>query len=275
MDQCGAGLQLLGNFLNSLIDLEADIKMGDGIEETTEPLYTRNVCRLRKLETLLGTLNLGIQIYGDGSSKTELFEPDARKSDRLLLPTMKLLAHAFLPDTVAVFAEELCQLFLPNDTLDDLVYDYVRIIRDFEKRPLDQAYPYVLLADSLVHTKHKNGNPARIRLFLVVGLREDGVREVLSYRVTEEDPRFSRPQIFLELFERGLHGIHTFIAKSNIDSMPRASGCDFGEIWQNGSEGDGIFVCEPDRARRCLSFAGRPLQKNGEQASDRVGKYHA
>lgn len=95
---------------------------------------------------------------------------------------------------------------------------------------MEQAYPYVLLAESLVHTKHTNWKAAQVHLYLVVGLREDGVREVLSYRVTEEDPRFSRPQIFLELFERGLHGIHMFIAKSNIDSMPRASGCDFGEI---------------------------------------------
>ncbi len=131
LDQSGAGLQLLGNFLNSLIDLEADIKMGDGIEETTEPLYTRNVCRLRKLETQQGTLNLGIPTYSDGSSKTALFEPDAQKSDRLLLPMMKLLAHASMRDTVASFAKELCQLSLPNDALDDLVYDYAHFICDF------------------------------------------------------------------------------------------------------------------------------------------------
>lgn len=49
LDQSGAGLQLMGNFLNPLIDLEADIKMGGGIEEITKPLYTRNGYRLRKL----------------------------------------------------------------------------------------------------------------------------------------------------------------------------------------------------------------------------------
>lgn len=221
--------------------------MGDGIEETTEPLYTRNGCRLRKLETQLGTLNLGIPTYCDGSSKTALFEtvlfePDAQKSDRLLLPTMKLLAHASMPDTVAVFAEELCQLSLPDDILDDLVSDFAQVIHDFENRPLEQAYPYVLLAESLVHTKHTNEKAARVHLYLVVGLREDGVREVLSYRVAEEDPRISRPQIFLELFERGLHGVHKFIAKSNIDSLSRAAGCDSREICENRSKGDGVFV---------------------------------
>lgn len=226
LDQSGAGLQLMENLLDPLIDVEADIRLGDGIEETTEPLYTRNGCRLRKLETQLGTLNLGIPTYCDGSSKTALFEtalfePDAQQSDRLFLPTMKLLAHASRPDTVAVFAEELCQLSLPDDILDDLVSDFAQVIHDFENRPLEQAYPYVLLAESLVHTKHTNGKPARVHLYLVVGLREDGVREVLSYRVTEEDPRFSRPQIFLELFERGLHGVHTLIAKSNIDSLKK------------------------------------------------------
>ena len=224
LDQSGAGLQLMENLLDPLIDVEADIRLGDGIEETTEPLYNRNGCRLRKLETQLGTLNLGIPTYCDGSSKTALFETalfetDAQKSDRLLLPTMKLLAHTSMPDTVTVFAEELCQLSLPDDILDDLVCDYAQVIHDFENRPLEQAYPYVLLAESLVHTKHTDGKAARVHLYLVVGLREDGVREVLSYSVTEEDPRFSRPQIFLELFERGLHGVHTFIAKSNIDSL--------------------------------------------------------
>lgn len=222
MDQSDAGRQLMENFLNPLLDVEADLWMGGGrFQEVTEHQYTRNGYRRRKLKTQLGTLNLEIPTFRDGNFKTALFEPGARKNEGILLPTMKLLAYSSLPDTVRTYAEELCQLPLPNGPLTELVYHYAHVIRDFKKRPLEQAYPYVLLDESLIYTKQKTGKDERVRLFLVIGLREDGVREVLLHKITDEDPRITRPQIFLELSARGLHGVHDIIADNSSDRQQK------------------------------------------------------
>lgn len=145
MDQSDEGRKLMENFLNPLLDVEADLRMGGGrFVKVTERQYTRNGYRRCKPKTQLGTLNLEIPTFRDGNFKTALFEPGARKSDGILLPTMKLLAYASLPDTVRTYGEELCQLPLPNGPLTKLVYHYAHVIRDFKKRPLELAYLYVL-----------------------------------------------------------------------------------------------------------------------------------
>lgn len=48
MDQSDAGRQLMENFLNPLLDVEADLRMGGGrFQEVTEHQYTRNGYRPR------------------------------------------------------------------------------------------------------------------------------------------------------------------------------------------------------------------------------------
>lgn len=70
LDQSGAGLQLMENFLNPLLDVEADFRMGGGrFQEVTEHQYTRNGYRRRKLKTQLGTLNLEIPTFVTGILK--------------------------------------------------------------------------------------------------------------------------------------------------------------------------------------------------------------
>lgn len=173
---------------------------------------------------------------------------------------MKLLAHASLPDTVSAYAEELCQLSLPNGPLTELVYHYAHVIHNFKNRPLEQAYPYVLLAESLVHTKQMNGKDERVRLFLVVGLREDGVREVLLHKVTDEDPRIARPQIFLELSQRGLHGVHDIIADNSSDTQQK--------IVKNVAKGLAHCTCSKYNVRFARDIIAACKEQDGAKGAD-------
>lgn len=90
-------------------------------------------------------------------------------------------------------------------------------------------------------------------LFIVLGVREDGVCEVLEFSVSEKESELTWKNMFQSLKERGLHGVrlitsnaHGGIQKAILSEFP---GCS----WQR---------CQPIFQGMCLISAQASLFRN-------------
>ena len=119
-------------------------------------------------------------------------------------------------------------------------------IKQWRERPLEKAYPY-LVVDARYEKVRRGGAVVSQGVLIVVGIGEDGYREVLGAWIADSESEASWGVVFGELKQRGLRGVR-YVVSDDHAGMVRAIGRHFqGVVWQR---------CQVHFLRNALSLCG-------------------
>jgi putative transposase len=249
------------DFLRGLVErvvqqvLEAEMAsfLGAGTyERNGERRGWRNGYKPRMLKTRVGTLELMVPKDREGEFQTELFERYQRSEKALVLAMVQMYLEGVSTRKVSAITEELCGLEVSKSQVSALTAKLDAEIAEWRKRPLTQAYPY-LMVDARYEKVRRCGAVVSQGVLVVCGIDERGYREVLGCWVAESESEASWGAVFAELKQRGLSGVR-YVVSDDHAGMVKAIGRYFqGAVWQR---------CQVHFVRNALSLCGvqqRPL----------------
>jgi len=132
---------------------------------------------------------------------------------------------------VKAITEELCGHEFSASAVSRTTKMLDEQLRSFAERPLDEAYPYLIL-DARYERVREGGVVGRRAVLIAIGINHDGRRCVLGVELANRESRTSWRDFLARLTERGLHGVE-FVVSDDHEGLKQAVIQTFvGALWQ-------------------------------------------
>lgn len=249
---------LLEEVFNAILSAEAEEQIGAKPYERTDERKTyRNGTRTRLMKTRVGTLELHIPKLRNGHFSTKLFQRYQRNEKAFVLALMESVINGVSTRNVTKITETLCGTSFSHQTISNLCKELDGPINKFRNRPLTAKYPF-LWADAMYTRTHtEDRGVINVGLFIVLGVREDGVREVLSFSVSERESELTWSEVFSDLKVRGLDGVQLITSDAH-GGIQKAIKTHFpGVAWQR---------CQTHFSKNILDGCPKKLQPELKEA---------
>lgn len=208
----------------------------------------RNGYKPRTLKTRVGELELMVPKDRDGQFQTELFERYQRSEKALVLSIMQMYVEGVSTRKVREITEALCGLEISKSQVSALTAKLDEEVAQWRKRPLgEREYPY-LIADARYEKVRRGGEVVSNGLLIVVGISEQGYREVLGTWMADSETEASWGTVFADLKKRGLKGVRYVVSDDHKGLRAAAERHFQGALWQR---------CQVHFARNILGMVPR------------------
>jgi transposase-like protein len=125
---------------------------------------------------------------------------------------------------------ELCGREFSRQTVSNLTERLGEQVQAWAERPLEEEHPF-LVADAMQIDVRRQGAVRSTTAMIVVGIGEEGYREILGFKIALRETRESWKELFEDLKDRGLQNVEYAVsdAHEGLEKALRASfpGC----IW--------------------------------------------
>jgi len=224
----------------------------DTYERTENRKGYRNGYKPRKLKTRVGQIELMVPKDREGRFQTELFEKYQRNEKALTLAIMEMYIQGVSTRKVKKITEELCGLEISRSQVSALAKGLDEDITIWRKRPFEKEFPY-LVVDARYEKVRRGGHVIFQGVLIVVGIREDGYREILGVWNADSENEQSWSEVFRDLKERGLKGVHYIVSDEHKGLVQSVKRHFQGVIWQR---------CQVHFIRNVLNLVSRKDRSN-------------
>lgn len=220
-------------------------------ERTDNRKGYRNGYKPRTLKTRVGRIELMVPKDREGRFQTELFDKYQRNEKALTLAIMEMYVQGVSTRKVKKITEELCGLDISRSQVSNLAKGLDEEIEVWQNRSLERKYPY-LVVDARYEDIRSGLHVTSQGVLLVIGISDDGYRELLGVWNADSENEQSWSQVFRELKERGLKGVK-YIVSDDHSGLVKAAKRQFqGVVWQR---------CQTHFIRNVLSLVARKDRK--------------
>jgi transposase-like protein len=230
----GRGLAaLLRPVLNEILEAEmTDHVNAEPHERSEERTGRRNGHYERGLTTRVGPVELTVPRDREGTFDTALFERYQRSEKALVLAMMEMVINGVSTRKVKKITEELCGREFAKSTVSDLTRDLNEQVEAWNERPLDEVeYPFVLV-DAMQLKVRRQGAVRSTSALILVGVNEEGYREILGVRIANSETQESWKETFRWLKSRGLRGVELVVSDAHEGLVDALRLCFQGATWQ-------------------------------------------
>ena len=223
---------LVERVVQQVLDAEMTSFLGAGsYERSAERRGWRNGFKPRVLKTRVGKLELLVPKDREGQFQTELFERYQRSEKALVLSMLEMYIAGVSTRKVSAITEALCGLEVSRSQVSALAEKLDLELGAWRNRPLEKAYSYLVI-DARYERVRRAGAVVSQGVLVVVGISQEGYREVLGAWMADSETETSWGQVFAELKQRGLHGVR-YVVSDDHQGLVRAVRRHFqGAAWQ-------------------------------------------
>ena len=221
---------LLEKVMNEILQAEMTEHLGAGRgEQTDERCGYRNGSYERQLTTRVGSLNLEVPRDREGTFQTDLFERYQRSEKALVTALMQAVLQGVSTRRVKKITTELCGREFSRQTVSNLTERLDDQVEAWAERSLGE-YPF-LLADAMQLKVRRQGAVRSTTAMIVVGISEEGYREILGFKIALRETGESWKELFEDLKERGLQGVEFAVSDAHGGLEKALRACFPGCIW--------------------------------------------
>ena len=208
------------DFLNQVVTrylqqfLEAEITsflQAEPYQRTGERTGYRNGYKPRILKTRVGRIELSVPQDREGRFSSALFSRFQRSEKALILALQEAYLQGVSTRKVTKITEALCGTSFSKSQVSDLCQDLDADIKAWRQRPLEQAYPYLIIDATYLHIR-SGGQVVSEGVLIVIGIAESGHRDILSLEVAHTETEATYADLFKNLKRRGLKGVQLVIS---------------------------------------------------------------
>lgn len=198
----------LENMIREFVKEKLELIMKEEIKnflevEQKEVHNSRNGYYTRSLDTKYGKID---QLYvprdRNGDFQTQLFEPYQRRDGWLEEAIIKMYQSGMSTREIGKFIERILGSSYSPTTISNITDATIEDIRKWQQRPLNKRYS-VLYLDGL-YIKVRRDTYAKEVIYIVLGVNEDGYREILGFYVGGQESALGWQEILQDLYQRGV-----------------------------------------------------------------------
>jgi len=196
--------ELVQWLLQQLLELEFSQFLGaERYQRTSGRTGYRNGHRERQWQTRVGSLTLRVPRDREGRFSPALFGRYQRREKALVLALKELYLRGVSTRKVSAITEKLCGTEFSKDQISTLAQELDQELERWRRRELRRSYPY-LICDARYEHIREDGRVRSEAVLVVLGIDEEGYREVLSLAVAPGEQESSWGEVLADLVERGL-----------------------------------------------------------------------
>jgi transposase-like protein len=216
--------------MNEILQAEMTEHLGaEPGEQTDDRRGYRNGSYERTLTTRVGSLNLEVPRDREGTFRTDLFERYQRSEKALVTALMQMVLQGVSTRRVKKITTELCGREFSRQTVSNLTEKLDEQVESWSERSLGK-YPF-LLADAMQLKVRRQGAVRSTTAMIVVGISEEGYREILGFKIALRETGESWQELFEDLKERGLRGVEFAVSDAHEGLEKALRACFPGCIW--------------------------------------------
>lgn len=174
----------------------------------------------RNLVTRIGKLELRVPRDRSGEFSTALFERYARSEKALVAALAEMYVQGVSTRKVKAITEELCGHSFSASAISSINKGLDEALARFANRPLDEAYPYLIL-DARYERVREDGVIGHRAVLIAIGINWEGQRQVLAVELANRESQSSWKQFLIRLRERGLSGVE-FVVSDDHAGLKKA-----------------------------------------------------
>ena len=203
---------LIQEVIQQVLEGEMDETVGAGkSERTANRQGYRSGYYGRTLVTRVGKLELRVPQDRQGRFRTEVFERYQRSEKALVGALTEMYVQGVSTRKVKAVTEELCGHEFSASTVSRLNQRLDEELDKFAGRPLDEAYPYLIL-DARYEKVREDGVIRSQAVMIAIGVDWEGRRNVLAVELANRESQSSWKEFCLKLKTRGLNGVELVIS---------------------------------------------------------------
>jgi len=201
-------------FLAAVMEAEVSEQLGAAHgERSGERQGHRNGYRERTFQTGLGTSTLRVPKVRSGHYTPSFLPAYKRSDDALLAAVASCYHHGVSTRKVEAVMRELGVEHMKKSQVSDVASRLDPQVKAFRERALGE-FPYVWL-DARYENVREDNTVHRVAVLVAIGVRRDGMREVLGLAVERVENEAYWDDFLASLLERGLTGVKLAISDAH------------------------------------------------------------
>ncbi|WP_211654128.1 IS256 family transposase [Planococcus alpniumensis] len=195
---------LLQTELTAFLDYEKYDRLGFNSGNSRNGAYTRT------LHTEYGDLELSMPRDRNGEFNQQTVAPYKRSNDTLEAFVIHMFQKGVTMSEISDLIEKMYGHHYTPQTISNMTKVMSEQVEAFKSRPLEQRYACVYLDATYITLKRDTVSKEAV--YITIGIREDGSKEVLAYTVAPTESAFVWDEVLLDLKERGVEEVLLFIS---------------------------------------------------------------
>ena len=197
---------LLGGTIKEMMEAEMDEHLGYEKSERSDSDDYRNGYKAKRINSSYGSMDIKVP-----QDRRSTFEPQVVKKrqkdisdidQKIISMYAKSMTTRQISDTLEdIYGFEASEGFI-SDVTDKIIPQ----IEDWQNRPLSEVYP-VLFIDAIHYSVRDNGIIRKLAAYVVLGINQDGRKEVLTIEVGENESSKYWLSVLNSLKNRGVKDI--------------------------------------------------------------------
>ena len=223
---------LLVWFLNSvMLEEAAQQSCSEPYERSDTRTAHRNGFKPRTLKTSHGDLVLKKPQFREKSFESKIFENYSRVDQSLKNVILESYLQGVSTRKIEAVVKTLGVDELSASSVSRISKELDEKVNEFLKRPIEQEIRYLFVDATYAKIREKSRYVTKA-LFIVVGVRVDGYREILGAKLADSESESYWTLMFDELKERGLSGVQLVISDGHKGIQAAVASSFVGSSWQ-------------------------------------------
>ena len=191
--------------------LKAELEAHLGYEKHSKEGYGSGNSRNGFYNKKVKTENLGDMVLNIPRDRNSEFEPQIipkgqRMSEKLEEAITGMYSRGMTTSDISSQVKEIYGVDVSEGTISNVTNRIIEHVKEWQNRPLEQVY-FVLWMDGIVLKVRQNGKYINKCIFIVIGLKNDGLKEVLGMWIAENESAAFWLTVLTDLKARGVEDI--------------------------------------------------------------------
>ena len=195
---------LLKTELTAFLDYEKYDRLGFNSGNSRNGAYSRT------LHTEYGDLEVTIPRDRNGEFKQQTVAPYKRSNDTLESFVIHMFQKGVTMSEISDLLEKIYGHHYTPQTISNMTKAMSEQVEAFKTRPLDSRYVCVYLDATYIALKRDTVSKEAV--YIAVGIREDGSKEVLTYTIAPTESAFVWKELLEDIKARGAEEILLFVS---------------------------------------------------------------
>lgn len=178
---------------------------------------SRNGYSEKSVKTSRGTVTIDIPRDRQASFEPQLIKKHQRMSEEIETAVLSLYAKGMSTTDIEDQIAELYGVSVSSGTVSTITNRMLETVRSWQQRPLEALYGIVWI-DGIAFKVRQNGKIVNKTIYLIIGLNNEGYKEVLGMWLDETESASFWMSVFTDIKARGVEDIF-IICSDNLTGL--------------------------------------------------------
>jgi putative transposase len=197
---------LLGGTIQSMMEAEMDNHLGYEPYERTSNSNARNGKKPKSIRSKYGEMNIQVPQDRESSFEPQVVQKRQKDISHIDDKIIAMYAKGLSTRQISEQIEDIYGFDVSEGMISDVTNKLLPEIEDWQHRPLSRIYPVVFI-DAVHFSVRDNNVIKKLAAYVILGINEDGLKEVISLQIGQNESSKYWLGVLNELKNRGVQDI--------------------------------------------------------------------